>query len=504
MNKVIRISLAFGATWLVAFPGWGQTPAEAAEKSRRASALIQAGNPEAAIPIYRELAKAFPAEPAFRVNLAIADFKTGRYRETIAECTLLLKTQPDLFPAWLFLGASHLKLSETGEAAEALRKALALQPGDVNARLMLGDALLAREQYAEAVEDYAVASAVMPDSPRVWLGLGKAYEGLTAASLGRLQTTAPGSAELFALNADLAFVRGQLAPAFQNYRQALRVRREFRGAHTAIAEIYQLAGHPDWAEAERALEPQAPADCMSQPLECQFAARRLQEVATAQPQTPSEMYWQAKAFHALSRQAYARLEELPPSREQYEAAAAAHEKSGQYREAAEAWKRALGLAPGDMEIERRMALAYCHSNDCYSALPLIDGLLKQQPSSAEMNYLYGLALSDTRDFARALPYLESAVRLDASFLPARAALGEAYLETGDPERAIPHLEAAASQDEDGRRHYQLARAYRVSGKREQAAATLQEYRGIQERREAADKSEPRITAPDPVSPAREP
>ena len=72
---------------------------------------------------------------------------------------------PDLFPAWLFLGASHLKLGDAAEAEAALRKALAMQPADVNARLMLADALLAQEQYAEAAENYRRASEVMPDSP---------------------------------------------------------------------------------------------------------------------------------------------------------------------------------------------------------------------------------------------------------------------------------------------------------------------------------------------------
>ena len=498
---VFRIVIVVGIFWSSLRARPLQVPAEALDKSRQAAALIQTGNPEAAIPIFKVLAREFPSETSFKINLAIAEFKTNRYRETIDDCTSLLRTQPGLFPAWLFLGASHLKLGDHANAEEALRKALSIQPADVNARLMFAQTLLAEEKYAEAADSYKKAAEAMPDNAAVWFGLANAYEGLTAAALGRLQRTAPDSAESAALSGDFALDNGQLAPAFQHYRRALELNSEFPGMHAAIAGIYRLSGHPQWAEAEQRLETVTSPDCAKQQLACTYAAGRFQELAAAQPGTPDAAYWQVKALHELSRSAYAHLRALPPSRENSEAEAVANERSGRYREAAAAWKQALQAAPGDAGIERRLALALCRSNDCHSALPLIDGLLKQQPSAAELNYLYGLALSETSDFAGAQPYLETAVQLDSAFLPARAALGVAYLETGKADRAIPHLEAAAKEDDDGRRHYQLARAYQASGNREAATRVLQEYRRIQERHELEAANEPRITPP-PISPAR--
>ena len=84
---------------------------------------------------------------------------------------------------------------------------------------------------------------------------------------------------------------------------------------------------------------------------------------------------------------------------------------------------------------------------------------------------------------------------DSKFLPARGALGQAYLETGNPERAIPELEAALAPDEDGRRHYQLARAYQAAGRLDRAAAVLADYREILRLNEAERLDEPRITPP---------
>jgi predicted Zn-dependent protease len=229
--------------------------------------------------------------------------------------------------------------------------------------------------------------------------------------------------------------------------------------------------------------------------ECDFASGRLQQAASADTAAPESLYWRTIALRELAQRAYDRLFELPPSRERFEAAAEAHEAAGRYREAAAAWKDALAQAPGDHELQRRQALALCHSNDCVAALPLLQGLLAATPTSAELNYLCGLALTSTRDPAKALPLLEAAVRLDPKFLPARGALGEALLEAGQAERAIPHLEAAAASDDSGVRRYQFARALQAAGQREQASQQFKLYREMLDRRTAAEKDEPRITAP---------
>lgn len=350
-----------------------QFVADAARESSRANALVEAGKPEQAIPIYQELAVAFPNESSFKINLAIALFKAGRYRATIEECNALLKRQPDLFPAWLFLGASRLKLGDASTAEGPLRKALAIRGDDPNARIMLADALLAQQHWAEAANQYEISARALPDSPRLWYGLNRSYESLAGESLKRIEEVAPTSAEAFALSAEFELDQGQLATAFQHFRQALTLQPSFRGIHAQVAGIYETTGHPDWASNERAKDPRD-YPCIANSLECEFVAGRLREVASAKADSPEAVYWQANAFLVLSREAYTRLQELPPSKERFEVIAITEEKRGRYPEAAAAWKEALQSEPADMELQRRLALALCHANDCVSALPL----LKQQ------------------------------------------------------------------------------------------------------------------------------
>lgn len=487
------VILLWAAIALAGAPGWlsGQNTSTV-EKMRRAGELVQAGKPEEAIPIYQELTAAFPNEPAFGVDLAITQYKAGRYQDAIGQCNALLKRQPDLFPAWLFLGASRFELGEAAGAVEALRKALTLQPGDRNARVMLADALLDQEQFAAAAAEFEKAAQTMPDQPRILYGLGRSYEALAKDAFLRLEKAAPGSAEWLALGGDFELDRGQFARAFQRYRQALVLRPSFPGLHAAAALIYEKTGHPDWTATERAKEAPAGADCRSQPPACEFAAGRLRELAAANAATPEALYWRSKAYRSLSQAAYARLQELPPSPEEYEVEAASDEMGGRYPEAAAAWKQALQLSPGNLRIQHRLALALCRANDCASALPLIQDLLAREPSSAALNFLCGTALNETQQPGRALKYLETAVKLDGSLLAARAALGEAYTEAGKADLAIPQLEAAIADDPDGTRHYQLARAYQAAGKRERAAEVLRDYKEIRSR---LQEEELQITAP---------
>ncbi|HWC00886.1 MAG TPA: tetratricopeptide repeat protein, partial [Bryobacteraceae bacterium] len=142
-------------------------PIDPQEKARQAAAAMQAGKPEVAIPLYQELMAAFPGNSSFALNLAIAQFKARRYQEAVDQCQALVRSEPRLFPAWLFLGAGRLELGQPAQAIDSLQRALDLQPGDRNARVMLADALLQMEHYEEAAKQFQQAARLLPDSPRI-------------------------------------------------------------------------------------------------------------------------------------------------------------------------------------------------------------------------------------------------------------------------------------------------------------------------------------------------
>ncbi len=79
---------------------------------------------------------------------------------------------------------------------------------------------------------------------------------------------------------------------------------------------------------------------------------------------------------------------------------------------------------------------------------------------------------------KAIPSLNDALTLDPRFLPARAGLGQALLQTGKPAEAIPLLESAIGTDQDGSLHFQLFRAYQLTGQAAKASEALAGYQRL--------------------------
>src|ERR1051325_5059704 len=101
----------FLALALFARPALAQE-SNAVREAQRAQQLAAAGKFEEAIRMYRELVRNSPDNPILLLNLSIAEYTAKHYRDAIDHAGAALKLQPDLLPARLFLGASHLELGE--------------------------------------------------------------------------------------------------------------------------------------------------------------------------------------------------------------------------------------------------------------------------------------------------------------------------------------------------------------------------------------------------------
>jgi predicted Zn-dependent protease len=462
-------------------------PSDLADKARLARDLVVAGKSEQAIPIYEELVRAFPKDPAMIMNLAIADFKTKRYRDTIQQAELALQLQPELASANLFLGASWIELHEPARAVAPLEKVIALQPNDRNARLMLADALFDLERYEDSRRQFQTASEQSPDISRVWYGLARSYDAL--ASRARQQLENGNSGYSLALSAEDYRKQRRYGSAHANYRQALARQPGLPGLHAGLAAVYRSIGHPDWAAEEEELERRTAA-CPNG-LACDFTAGRYAEVieAARAGTTPEALYWLVKSYGELARQAYDRLARLPPSLERHLHAARTYDAGGQPLEAAKEWREAQRLSSENREIQTALVWSLFKGGDHENLLPIAVQLLSQQPDSRDLNFLIGASLLTVGRPEKAIEHLENSIRQDSQFLPARAALGRALFRAGKAEEAIPHLKAALTIDEDGSGHFQLLRAYQITGQADLARHALAEYQAFQKLVEAKAKFE---------------
>ncbi len=450
---------------------------------------MAAGKFEEAIPIYRELVRALPNNPGLIMNLGLALHMAGHEEEAIAEFEAVLKHSPRDPLAELYLGYAYVSLGKPARAIAPLETVVQAEPGNREAREALADALLSVGRFDRAAEHYQKLAELEPASPRAWNGLGLSYEALAQQNFEELGKAAPESGYWLALAAENRLKAQQSNSAFYLYRQALSKAPTLRGAHSALAEIYKNTGHADWAETESDREKKLdPPDCKRAELECDFLAARYEAVAATPFETAESYYWKTRAYNALAARAFARLAEFPESAELHEFMARIHTGERQFRQAAEELGKAYDLSDHSPRIGTELAVALLESDDNRSAEALLEKLLRQQPSSEELNYLEGRALLNLQEPAKAVPYLERAVARNPKLLSAQGTLGLAYLQTGQPAKAISHLRSALPTDQDGSLHYQLARAYQMSGQRAQAQPLLEEYQRIRQALTAEQES----------------
>jgi len=109
--------------------------------------------------------------------------------------------------------------------------------------------------------------------------------------------------------------------------------------------------------------------------------------------------------------------------------------------------------PEDTGIPARYAraVAFYQQGDLKTALPLIDGLIAQEPKNAYFYELKGQVLMENRRIPDSLPPYRRSVELAPESGLLRGALAQALLETGNPQyldEAIKQLQFATRQEKD--------------------------------------------------------
>jgi predicted Zn-dependent protease len=476
------------ALCLLAVSGIYAQRADLAASSQKAKQLMAEGRFFEAAAVYKTLVQAVPGNAGLVLNLGMAQHMAGDDASAIPTLEAALKLRPDLPPALIMLGDAYMKADQPAKALPFLRKAAALDPGQMDVQRMLVQAASALNLHEEAAMHLRKLLEAEKTEPILWSMAGKEYEALAQEALEKLENVGPNSAYLAALVAD-SRVRGQQnRAAFFFYRQALERDHKLRGAHAAIAGIYRRTGHPDWAAIEeRAESDLGPLNCTTEKPACDFEAKRyLPLIASAKlNNTAAGAYWQARAWNALAVEAFSRLEQLPESAPKLELQAEMLRDRKQYAESVKLWRAALAVTPGDATIEHELVMTLCMAQDFAAAQPMLDRLLKQEPGSAALNFLQGDVYLNQQLPEKALPYLQNAVAADPRLLQAKTSLARAYLQLGQADNAAQYLKEVLPTDDDGTLHFELARAYRAAGKAELAKQAMESYRELKRRSDEA-------------------
>ena len=444
--------------------------------------LMAEGHFDEAIPICEQLVKAMPGNPGLILNLGMAEEMAGHPSEAVPRFEEVLKIEPKNVRALISLATVQLQLNHPQLALAPLKKTLTLEPSNHEARGMLAETLMGLDQFDEAAAQYRKLTAENAADARSWYGLVKAYESLEARSFERISQDAPQSPYAAALIGYSRLDRQQYPSAFFFFRQAEEKLPKLRGLHAALAKVYEETGHADWAAIEEKEEESLPSpSCSTNPAECYFVQNRFIESAKASATNPTAplLFWAAKAYHQLGLEAFARFASQPESVELHALNAEILHSHKQDNEAANEWRAALRLAPGNRRLEDELATSLFLAHDYKSAMDLIQKLLPSGVSSPDLNFMLGESLLRTEQPDQAVRYLEIALRADSEMLPAHASLGLALSKLDRSADAIPHLEKALALDDDGSLHYTLARAYQQAGNAQRSSELMEQYQRIQ-------------------------
>jgi tetratricopeptide (TPR) repeat protein len=151
-------------------------------------------------------------------------------------------------------------------------------------------------------------------------------------------------------------------------------------------------------------------------------------------------------------------------------------KAGNYTEAAEAYKVAIGKEPGEPVYQGNLGLSYLKLGNNEEALAAFKKMLEIQPESYSANKNIGEILGAQKKYEEALPYFRKASELSTSDPDAFYNLGACLVNLQDYENAAAAFTRAKELKPDlAPAYYQLGMIYVNQNKKPEAIQNLEKF-----------------------------
>jgi len=349
-----RLQVGLAAAWLTAVgvplaaqtqrktPAKPPTTSSAPEKEDPLAPLLQQATDAidkmdfvaAVDPLQKYIAQR-PDEPYPHFQLGYAYVGLKRPADAKAEFSRAIALDPKMAAAYLNLGLVEMD-SEPAAASDAFRHAAELQPTESRPRFLAGYSLEHADKFPEAAEQYRAALALSP----------KDYEAHFALGRVLLRSNDPaGSEEQFRA---AVLLRGDSAPAHLGLSSALLAEKKYDAASDALAEYLKLNPGDKSAHFDRAT-----------------ALLNLNR------------YDDALAELDLSAAGSA------PNGETLKMRGEIYMQQKKWKEAGDALKQAIALAPQDAEIAAWIGHVEIELRDYPSAVRILEQVYSRNPQDAD-------------------------------------------------------------------------------------------------------------------------
>jgi len=166
-----------------------------------------------------------------------------RVRAAIACYRRSVSLAPDNRVAWLNLGAIYSSEKKTEDALAAFQRVISLAPDNFDAVMGIARSLIDLKRFEESLEYFSKAKALSPDDATVYYGIALAHKQLDHFALSRTNLLRslelkPDYAEACRGLGEVSLLLGDADGAVEAARMALKLKPDFRDAHTFL--LYAL------------------------------------------------------------------------------------------------------------------------------------------------------------------------------------------------------------------------------------------------------------------------
>ncbi|MFL6416339.1 MAG: tetratricopeptide repeat protein [Bryobacteraceae bacterium] len=342
-NLILRI----GCAVIIAVPSLGLLAQETQDVQHKVASLeqqaqkyLQEQKPQLAIPVLREILSLDAKNVNAQGNLGVLLFFQSKYADAIPYMRAALQIQPDLWRIGALLGIAEKRTGDSKEAQKDLERAfynLEDNKIQIQAGLELVELYTASMQLDKALPVAVKLQELAPQNPQILLAAYQISHQAMDQSLLSMMMVAPDSAEMHMMIAGELGRQGEHATAIAQYREALRLNPLLPGAHFELAEQLRTSSDPK-------LNAQAEAEYR----------------AAIQVNQYDELSWRQLGGILSAK--------------------------GDFKAAADSYRRALALQPKDSEAKTGLAIALISTDQTKEAISLLESAIQDDPTNIVAHY----------------------------------------------------------------------------------------------------------------------
>ena len=256
------------SSWLLPLPAWAveMTDIETIETTellKLANRHTQRGNYQQAVKEFTVIVDREPAKTSAYLNRCFAQLQLENYLESLADCSQVIKLNPqakEAYLAYLHRGLTNYRLGRYPQALIDYDQLISLNSQDFRAYYNRGLAKVGMEDYLGAIEDYNQALNNIPPEDATKIAMVYNDRGLAYFHQANIDQAQADFNHAIALDrrdartyynlACICHHQGDWQKAIHNFTLALEVQPEQPDAYLSRAMIYQQLGDSTLAIAD--------------------------------------------------------------------------------------------------------------------------------------------------------------------------------------------------------------------------------------------------------------